>query len=55
MESTFVGKKVKDKYAYQNELKLIAELKSPIRIEIEDIDRIEFKFNNNVKLTKIDK
>lgn len=50
--SSNVGKKVKSKYDYQNEIKIVAELMSTNEIKISDIERIEIHINNSIKIEK---
>lgn len=50
--SSNVGKKVKSKYDYQKEIKIVAELMSTKKIKIPDIKRIEIHINNSTKLER---
>lgn len=47
-----VGKKVISKFDYQDEIKMVLELLSSTKIEIEDLARCELKFCKDVKLMK---
>lgn len=44
--SNHVGQKIKDKFKYQHEIKMVAELLSTKEIEIEEPKRLEIRLNS---------
>ena len=44
--SNHVGQKIKDKFKYQHEIKMVAELLSVKEIEIEEPKRLEIRLNS---------